>query len=134
MSSIINPPHHVLEHEPPANGNFDLFRFWLPGLFDPGNFFVLILQQEARKRGLPLETMTYKFTATGLYDDLVDNEVKPADKIPIEKKLHKHPDAGGYYIYGMTIHGGAWNRKMKFMEDIPADKRSLGTPFPVIHL
>jgi hypothetical protein len=95
---------------------------------------VLILQHEARKKGLPLETMTFKFTATGMYDDVVDNEVKPSDKITIDKKLNKRPDAGGYYIYGMTIHGGAWNRKMKFMEDIPSHKRNLAAPFPVVHL
>jgi hypothetical protein len=112
----------------------ELFRFWLPGLFDPGHFFVLILQHEARQRGLPLETMTYKYTVTGIYDDDNDLEVKPADKVSIDKKLHKAPEAGGYYIYGMTIHGGAWNRKMKFMEDIPSHQRTLSAPFPIVHL
>ena len=34
----------------------------------------------------------------------------------------------------MTIHGGAWNRKMKFIEDIPSHQRSLAAPFPVVHL
>jgi len=81
-----------------------------------------------------LETMTYKYTPTIIYDDMDNIEVKPSERVNIESKLHKPPDAGGYYIYGMTIHGGAWNRKMKFMEDIPSSQKNLASPFPVVHL
>lgn len=149
MNSIINPnlnqghshPIHQqisagLSREPAeaSRGNKELFKFWLPGLFDPGNFFVLILQHEARNKGLPLETMTFKYTVTGIFDDMLDKEVKPGDKVRMDKKLHRPPEAGGYYIYGMAIHGGAWNRKMKFMEDIPSHHKHLSAPFPVVHL
>jgi len=47
----------------------DLYKFWLPGLFDQGSFFSMILQQEARRKGLPMNELTYQYTVTNIYDD-----------------------------------------------------------------
>jgi hypothetical protein len=64
--------------------------------------------------------MTFKFTTTSIYDDMKDKSVKPGEQVSIQKKLIRPPDGGGYYIYGLSINSGAWNRKMKFLEDIPS--------------
>ena len=48
----------------------DLYKFWLPGLFDQGSFFSMILQQEARRKGLPMNELTYQYTVTNIYDDI----------------------------------------------------------------
>jgi len=112
----------------------DLHKFWLPGLFDQGSFFTMILQHETRRKGLSLGEASYEYTVTSIYDDVHDKKVALADQEPLEKKLEKPPPRGGYYIYGLTIESGSWNKRMKFMEDLPIHSQATTEAFPVIHL
>jgi hypothetical protein len=58
--------HEVLMNK---NENASVFSFWLPGLFDPGNFLSLIVQHEARKQGYPTDEMAMQWSVTEICDD-----------------------------------------------------------------
>lgn len=41
-----------------------LFKFWMPGFYDPSNLLTLLLQHEARKVGKQLDEMTFVYRVT----------------------------------------------------------------------
>ena len=94
----------------------------------------MILQHEARRKGLPLDELTYQYTTTNFYDDIPDKKMDQADSALLEKKSEEQAERGGYYIYGLTIESGFWNKRMKFMEDMPPHPHGLARTFPALYL
>lgn len=43
------------------NPNESLRSIWLPGFFDQGNLLSMLLQQEARKRKISVDELTFNF-------------------------------------------------------------------------
>jgi len=52
----------------------ELQKFWLPGLFDPGSFFSMILQQEGRRRKVPLNELSFQYSIAPNQEDSQDKK------------------------------------------------------------
>lgn len=118
----------------PASPRLD--KFWLPGFFSPASFLALLLQHEARQLSLPVDAVTFKYSVTSVFDD--GGTLKShssSDKLQsFESSPKASPRERGYFIGGLTLVSASWNRRMRFMEDLPLHPKALSQPLPMILL
>jgi len=90
--------------------------FWISGFFFPQAFFTGTMQNYARAKGLPIDTLEFDFKYLGN---------TPFDKIPAK------PEAG-CYIRGLFLEGARFDEdKLLLADSIP---KQLYSQLPVIHL
>lgn len=120
----------VLEQRNPRES---LWAFWLPGLFDQAHFFTALMQQEARRRMLPLDSLSLKYTVTDLLAD--EPGAHPGEERASTAELLRlrgSPGMGSWYIYGLCAHGAHWSAEKQGFEDIPAGQQGLTETLPAI--
>jgi len=62
--------NEIMDSERPR---LDLWAFWLPGLFNQAHFFTALVQQQARRLKLPLDSLNISYTVSDLALDCMDN-------------------------------------------------------------
>lgn len=89
--------------------------FWLSGLFFPQGFLTAVLQNQARKYNIPIDSLSFSFSVI----ETPHNEIteSPAD---------------GVYIHGLFLEGATWNKEKGVLAD-PVPGEMYGE-FPVLHL
>jgi dynein heavy chain, axonemal len=89
--------------------------FWLPGFFFTPSFATAALQNYARARRLPIDTVGFDF-----------------EILAVDEALYAQPPPEGVYIYGLYLEGCAWDSAAcQLAESRP---KVLFEPCPVIWL
>jgi dynein heavy chain len=89
--------------------------FWISGFFFPQGFLTACLQNFARKKTFPIDTVAFSFVLKD--EPLKELTAKPED---------------GCYIYGLFLEGARWDKEIKSLVD-PRPKE-LFSPMPVMHM
>lgn len=92
--------NEIMDSERPR---LDLWAFWLPGLFDQAHFFTALVQQQARRLKLPLDSLNISYTVSDLALDCMDNAAISDSKQALHDLIRKNgqPEEGVWYIYGL---------------------------------
>ena len=73
----------------------------------------MILQHEARELKIPLDELTFTY-----------NVFNNKEELPEDGKV--------YCLFGLTMIGGIWSRRMKFIEDLPYNNQTFSDIMPMI--
>mmetsp|Transcript_24429 Transcript_24429/g.96934 ORF Transcript_24429/g.96934 Transcript_24429/m.96934 type:complete len:2723 (+) Transcript_24429:2309-10477(+) len=90
--------------------------FWISGLYFPQAFLTGSLQNFARRRSAPIDTIAFDFIMLGTSDPQSILQ-KPAD---------------GVYVYGLFLEGARWDPKLGSLAD--SRPQQLYTSVPLLHL
>ena len=89
--------------------------FWISGFYFPQAFITGVMQNQARKYQLPIDTITYSYV---LRDELTEAEgERPED---------------GAFVVGLYIEGARWCTQTHLLQE--SRPKELYTSLPVIHL
>ncbi|KAL8440078.1 hypothetical protein Efla_004062 [Eimeria flavescens] len=90
--------------------------FWLGGFTYPSAFLTALLQQFARRNGLPIDTISFEFIAQTTYDE----NMAPA------------APRDGAYVKRLFLEGASWNLEGMFLAE--PEPMQLLHELPIIHL
>ncbi|GLC47993.1 hypothetical protein PLESTB_000047400 [Pleodorina starrii] len=89
--------------------------FWLPGFFFVQSFLTASLQNYARKRHAPIDTVGFGFETLGL-----------------DPAAHRQPPSEGVYVHGMFLEGCGWSAAAQRLAE--SQPKVLFVPAPVMWL
>ena len=96
--------------------------YWLSGFFFPQGFLTGALQNHARKYNLPIDQLSFKFTATKVYrkqGDYYNAAVKGEEK-ELDDLLEKPED--GVIIHGLFMEAMRWDdESMMIADSLPGE-------------
>ncbi|KAL8445205.1 hypothetical protein Emed_005763 [Eimeria media] len=90
--------------------------FWLGGLTYPSAFLTALLQQFARKNAVPIDNISFEFSALATYDE----NAAPA------------PPRDGAYVKRLYLEGASWNLEGMCLKE--PEPMQLVHEMPVVHL
>jgi dynein heavy chain, axonemal len=90
--------------------------YWLSGLYFPQAFLTGTLQNYARKRALPIDTVAFDYCVR--------------DDLDWESVVQGPED--GAYVRGLFLEGARWSTAARGLDD--SKPKQLYTPLPVLHL
>ncbi|XP_072105024.1 dynein axonemal heavy chain 6-like isoform X2 [Mobula birostris] len=113
--------------------NVNPSAFWLSAFFSPQGFLVALLQNHARKHGVPMDSLTFSFHILPFSEDTEDHSSPTKHRSNTWTKAFKGraaPDDGAV-LFGFYLDGASWDPKAETLKDCRVGQRFC--KMPAIH-
>ncbi|XP_059839458.1 dynein axonemal heavy chain 6-like [Hypanus sabinus] len=113
--------------------NVNPSAFWLSAFFYPQGFLVALLQNHARKHGVPMDSLTFSFHILPFSKDTEDHSSPTKHRSntwTMAFKGRAAPDDGAV-LFGFYLDGASWDPEVKTLKDCSMGQRFC--KMPAIH-
>nr|XP_029531899.1 dynein heavy chain 14, axonemal [Oncorhynchus nerka] len=103
--------------------------YWLSGFFFPQGFLTAVLQNSARQKNVPVDSLSFTYRVQPV-DESYSNWSKVADKTKLLFEGPAPPDEG-VLVYGLYLDGASWDPVSHTLQELQHNIKHC--PVPEIH-